>query len=140
MKRVIVVAVVAALALGACTKDTTNRSSIRLVDPGRCTPIDIAAAPEIAPVVTWVAGKFNDSPPRIGRAGMFDRRACRRSSRQRPLNNSSAAGPTPTDYGPAPAVWVPSSSAWTALVNQRLAARGNRPSRRAGRRSRARRW
>src|SRR4051794_27934091 len=60
--RVILAVITLALALGACTKDTNHRSSIRLVDPGRCTPIDVAAAPEVVTVLKSVADQFNGSP------------------------------------------------------------------------------
>jgi Ca-activated chloride channel family protein len=114
--------IVAAIALGACAKDTTDQSSIQVVDPGRCTPVDVVADPAITPVVSELASQFNDAP-----AAHANDKACTKV-RIQSIESATAARElingwtNTTDYGPAPAVWIPASSAWTAYVDQKLAA------------------
>jgi Ca-activated chloride channel family protein len=130
--RALIVVLATAVALGACTKDTNARSSIKLVDPGHCTPIDIAVAPEVAPVVKRVADKFNDAPAAHpgGKTCSFVRiQTVESGTAAQQLVNG---WPDTDNYGPAPAAWIPASSAWAALVNQQLAAAGRPPATDAG--------
>ena len=115
------------LALAACTKDTQNSSSIQLVDPGHCTPVDVVAAPEVGSIVDDLASHFNDSPaahPARDKCTVVRVQTIESATAARELVSGWKNTST---YGPAPAIWVPASSAWTALVNQRLAATGQPP-------------
>jgi Ca-activated chloride channel family protein len=114
----LIIAVVVALA--ACTRDAPSDPPVQLADPGSCTPVDVVAAPEVAPVVDELAQSFNDSP-----AARLSAEECA-FVRLQTVDASLAARnfvgrwPDPQDLGPAPALWVTPSSAGAALVNQRL--------------------
>jgi Ca-activated chloride channel family protein len=122
MKRVLLLLLALAL-LGACSRNTSSQTRIHLDDPGRCTPVDVAAAPDIAPTLAELASAFNGS-----RQARFGPKECA-FVRVHPVESSvaaqdvSAGWPDPDHTGPPPALWVPASSAWSALANERLAAR-----------------
>jgi Ca-activated chloride channel homolog len=95
---------------------------VQLPNPGRCTPVDVAAAPETAPLLAPIAQQFNDAP-----ASRLSAQECV-FVRVAQVDSSTATGrlvagwPDPQTQGPAPAVWAPASSAWIALANERRGA------------------
>lgn len=119
--RVLAVAVAIALCAAACTRESQPVGTVQLANPGRCTPVDVAAAPETAPLLTPLAQKFNDSPAAhlTPTTCVFVRIAQVDSSvaAQRLVAN----WPDPGSDGPAPVVWAPASSAWITLANTRRA-------------------
>ncbi|HYL51217.1 MAG TPA: substrate-binding domain-containing protein [Acidimicrobiia bacterium] len=121
MKRVALFAALV-VAITACAHDTPPATTVHLDDPGRCTPVDVAAAPEIAGLLGDLAHSFNASSAARLRAGTP---ACA-FVRVQPVESSAAVQyfldgwPRPDQHGPPPALWAPSSSAWLTLVNGRL--------------------
>ena len=97
-------------------------TGVQLADPGRCVPVDVAAAPETAPLLDTAAARFNGSAARA---------VARRRVRVRPRADGRLPGRAPRArrglarhperLGPAPAAWVPGSTMWTELLNARLA-------------------
>jgi Ca-activated chloride channel family protein len=110
------------VAITACTNDTPSRT-VHLDDPGRCTPVDVAAAPEIAGLLEDLAHAFNGSAAARLRSGP----APCAFVRVQPVEPSDAVQyfldgwPDPDQVGPPPALWAPASSAWLALANARFA-------------------
>ena len=120
--RLVALAVAAVLVLvaAACTHDRT--STIHLASPGDCTPVDIAADPATATLLTQIATRFNDSPAaRLGGGGCAFARVVSVDSAVA-VRELATRWPHSDVFGPAPVVWVPASSAWRALLNGRLAA------------------
>jgi Ca-activated chloride channel family protein len=111
------------VALTSCTHDTPS-TTVHLDDPGRCTPVDVAAAPEIAGLLEDLAHAFNGSSAARLRSGP----ATCAFVRVQPVEPSAAVQyfldgwPDPEKVGPAPALWAPASSAWLALANARFRA------------------
>jgi Ca-activated chloride channel family protein len=132
VKRVVVLVVALALLVTACSGSTTTLPRVHLDDPGRCTPVDVAAAPDVAPVLADVARAFNGSPQ--SRFGPKDCAFVRVHQVESAVaaQDIVANWPEPDRFGPPPALWVPASSAWSALANERLAARRAAPVAAAG--------
>ena len=59
MKRV--ASLIALVVLVAACSHDTKPTTVHLADPGRCTPVDVAAAPEIEPTLESIAHDFNAS-------------------------------------------------------------------------------
>jgi Ca-activated chloride channel family protein len=120
------------IALTACTHDTPS-TTVHLDDPGRCTPVDVAAAPEITGLLEDLAHAFNGSSAARLQSGP----AKCAFVRVQPVEPAAAVQyfldgwPDPDKVGPPPALWAPASSAWLALANARFATAG-RPSLAAG--------
>ncbi|MDQ1381048.1 MAG: hypothetical protein QOJ71_1767, partial [Actinomycetota bacterium] len=53
---------VLALLTSACAYNNHDPTVLRLNDPGTCAPVDIAAAPETASLLSDAASRFNGSP------------------------------------------------------------------------------
>jgi Ca-activated chloride channel homolog len=117
------------VALTACTHDVPSSTTVHLDDPGPCTPVDVAAAPEIASLLEEVAHAFNGSSAARVRSGP----ATCAFVRVQPVEPSAAVQyfldgwPDPQKVGPPPALWAPSSSAWLALANARFRTAGRPP-------------
>ena len=60
MRRVVFVCVVVTL-FSACATKQHARTRVTIPNPGECSPIDIAVAPEIAPQIRSIADRFNGS-------------------------------------------------------------------------------
>ncbi len=123
MNRLRIVTVVVALALvaAACTRESEPAGTVQLANPGRCTPVDVAAAPETAPLLAPLADQFNETT-----AAHLTPTTCV-FVRVAQVDSSLAAQrlvanwPDPGSDGPAPVVWAPASSAWVTLANARRA-------------------
>ena len=125
--RRIALAVAMVLTVAACTHDTQSANTVKLADPGDCTPVDVAAAPEISLVLGHLGNLFNKS-----RASHLAGDQCA-FVRVHSVDSPTAVAhllddwPDPSDDGPAPALWAPASSAWIDLADAGLAARRRPP-------------
>ncbi len=120
--RVFAVVIALALVAAACTHESEPAGTVQLANPGRCTPVDVAAAPENAPLLAPLARQFNDSP-----AAHLTPTTCifvriDQVDSSLATDNLVANWPDPGSNGPAPIVWAPASSAWITLANARRAA------------------
>lgn len=97
-----------------------------LGDPGDCEVIDVAVSSEKIALLQDLAAEFNDSEDaEVGDECVF----------VRPYSKSSGGAATALSNGwpdeaadgPRPEVWSPAASSWGAIVNQRLADRGEEP-------------
>jgi Ca-activated chloride channel family protein len=117
-----ILAVAIAIAGAACTRDAPPRDAVHLANPGSCAPVDVVAAPEIAPVIQSAADAFNGSPK-----ARFASDKCAFVRLQAIDSATTAAQITDhwrdtEHYGAPPTVWIPAAAAWVALVNARRAA------------------
>lgn len=130
MTRRLLAAVVAAALLASCSlagsTDESTDTTDDLGDPGECAVVDMAVSSEKVSLLTELAGVFNESESaQVGDDCVF----------VRPFNKASGAAttllaegwPDAELNGPQPVVWSPASSAWGAILNQRLADRGQPP-------------
>jgi Ca-activated chloride channel family protein len=118
---------VLALLTSACAYNKPDPTVLRLNDPGPCVPVDIAAAPEAASLLSDAASRFNGSP-----AARLADGACafvRVQTVDSPiaLREILAKWPDSARLGPAPAAWAPGSTMWGELLNARLVEQGSRP-------------
>ena len=96
---------------------------VPLANPGRCTPVDVAAPSDTAPLLAAAASRFNGSA-----AAHLPDGACA-FVRVEQVDSAVAARelvdnwPDAVRLGPAPVAWVPGSTAWSELVNAQLAGR-----------------
>ena len=121
------VALVLALAVvvQACVNDTDSPSAGGDAPEG-CTTVDVASSPEKVELLTRLATSFNRS--REARAGgrcAFVRMKGKSSGMAASLiadgwRDEGAEGPRPV-------IWSPAASTWGAVLNQRLAAKGQAP-------------
>lgn len=94
-------------------------------DPGDCVVVDMAVSSEKIDLLSDLAAQFNDSDEaRVGDRCVFVRP---RSVASGGATQRLAEGWDPDVDGPRPVVWSPASSAWGAILNQRLAERGEPP-------------
>jgi Ca-activated chloride channel family protein len=106
-----------ALLAGACTHEDPS-ADLDVQDPGRCTPVDVAATVDTAPALATAARAFNDSPAaRLAGGCAFVRVEV--VDAPAALRDLATEWPNAARLGPAPTVWVPPSSAWAALLNAR---------------------
>jgi Ca-activated chloride channel family protein len=118
------------LTLAACSGSSDNGGVDRgdgngsLADPGKCTPIDVAVSSEKVALLTKLAKDFNDSDQSdLGNGKCaFVRVETKASGAAMQLlaqgwNDTTANGPQPT-------VWSPAATSWAAILNQRLADKG----------------
>ena len=116
-------AAVVLLATAACGYHPPDNSVVHLADPGNCTPVDIAAAPDVASLLADAASHFNGSS-----AARVKDHGCafvRVQTVDAPvaLDELTRNWPDTVRYGPPPAAWVPGSAMWGELLDARLAAR-----------------
>ena len=130
--RIAVTAVLAVLAMltAACsigssdTAQSDDSTGVDIGDPTGCTIIDLAVSSEKVALLQELARDFNAKKEEVGGKCVF----------ARPANKASGGAATAlvegwdesTD-GPRPTIWSPASSAWGAIVNQRLADKGQEP-------------
>ncbi|MDQ1373536.1 MAG: Ca-activated chloride channel, partial [Actinomycetota bacterium] len=127
MKRLLVL-LAATLVLAGCKPPADNTATNGSGDvnvPKGCAAVDVASSPEKVELLTQLASSFNDSPAAsAGGCAVI-----------RVQKKSSGAGATAladgwrdeTAEGPKPVIWSPSASSWGAVVNQRLADKGDAP-------------
>ncbi|MDP9333588.1 MAG: substrate-binding and VWA domain-containing protein [Actinomycetota bacterium] len=100
---------------------------VPLSDPGKCVPVDIAAAPETASLLADTASHFNGSSSarmRDGGCAFVRVQTVDASVAMRELVGN---WPDSKRLGPAPVAWVPGSTMWGQLLNVRLADQHRRP-------------
>jgi Ca-activated chloride channel homolog len=91
-------------------------------DPGDCIVVDAAVSSEKADLMRDLARTFNGSDEaRVGGRCIFVRPQSKASGGATTL---LAEGWDEAAEGPRPVIWSPASSAWGAILNQRLADRG----------------
>ncbi|HWB71813.1 MAG TPA: extracellular solute-binding protein [Egibacteraceae bacterium] len=94
-----------------------------LADPGDCIVVDMAVSSEKADLMRDLARTFNGSEQaRVDGECVFVRPQSKASGGAMTL--LSQGWPDEDAEGPRPVVWSPASSAWGAILNQRLADRG----------------
>ena len=115
-----------ALATSACAyhKETTV---VHLADPGKCVPVDVAAAPETSSLLGDAASRFNGSA-----AARLPNGACafvRVMTVDSPvaLRELIDNWPDSERLGPPPVAWVPGSTMWGQLLNAELTDRHGSP-------------
>ncbi len=94
-------------------------------DPGNCVAIDVAVSSEKVRLMSDLAQEFND-------ANAAKKAAAGKCAFVRVSKKSSGAAEQlladgwnePDTDGPQPVVWSPASAAWGAILNERLAAKG----------------
>ncbi len=115
-------ALTVAATLAACSPGGSDGQSI----PKGCTVVDMASSPEKFELLTDLARSFN---------GSDEAEAGGKCAFVRVLRKSSGLGmqllldgwPDEAANGPRPVVWSPASAAWGAVLNQRLADKGQPP-------------
>ena len=115
-------ALTVATTLAACSSGGSDGQSI----PKGCTVVDMASSPEKVELLTDLARRFNSSD---------EAKAGGKCAFVRVLRKSSGLGmqllldgwPDEAANGPRPVVWSPASAAWGAVLNQRLADKGQPP-------------
>jgi Ca-activated chloride channel homolog len=127
MSTVVALAVVVALLASACSYVEHDPTVVRLTDPGKCMPVDVAAAPETASLLSDAASRFNGSAAaRLADGGCAFARIETVDSPVA-LRELLAKWPDAARLGPPPAAWVPGSTMWGELLNARLVEQGRRP-------------
>ena len=127
VRTVVVLSSSVALLTSACAYEARDPTVVRLNDPGRCVPVDIAAAPETASLLSDVASRFNGSEAaRLAGGGCTFARVQTVDSPVA-LRELLENWPDSARLGPAPTAWVPGSTMWGELLNARLAAQHERP-------------
>ena len=126
--RTIVGGVVAATVVAAaCGYQKQSATVVQLKDPGKCVAVDVAAAPETAPLLNDAASRFNGSPSAKLRGG-----GCA-FVRVHPVDSPVAGRELLTGWpdadrlGPPPVAWVPGSTMWGELLNAQLTDRHRPP-------------
>ncbi|HEV7887775.1 MAG TPA: extracellular solute-binding protein, partial [Acidimicrobiales bacterium] len=104
----------AASLVAACSRGGSGSG----IGGGNCTVVDVASSPEKVMLLTELAATFNKTKPN-GRC--VDVRVARKSSGAAAQLLSDG---WPDGNGPKPVVWSPAASSWGAVVNQRLADKG----------------
>jgi Ca-activated chloride channel family protein len=114
------------LVAAACTaKEASDGSPTQLEDPGDCIVADLSVSPEKLDLLTRLAKDFNGSDAaRVGDRCVFARVQSKSSGGAAQL---LASGWDEQTEGPRPVIWSPAASTWGAVLNQRLADRGEAP-------------
>ena len=110
-----------ALAVLAASCASSHRGGAQQA-PAGCTVVDMAASPEKYDLLSGLAAAFNSSPE-SRRGGCAFVRLNKQSSGAA-ASLLADGWPDPAVNGARPAVWSPAASAWGAILNQRLAGRG----------------
>ena len=126
-RRARLVAVLALFSLvAACTAGsplTTDGSGV--VVPGGCEEVPIATSPEKFTLFTSLAETFNATETEFG--GECAVITVYRASSGAAARMLAEGWPEDGSAGPLPVIWSPAASTWGAIVNERLAARGEEP-------------
>src|SRR3954462_13720551 len=122
-RMLLVVLVVLVVGLGACTHDQSPTTNVHLADPGRCAPVDVSAAADLAPLLEELAHSFNGSDAaRVQSPAAQSTSSSCAFVRVHSVDSAEAMGqlldgwPDADRLGPPLALWAPASSAWLALV------------------------
>jgi Ca-activated chloride channel family protein len=107
--------------VSACGYDADDNSPVHLADPGKCVPVDVAAAPETAPLLDDAAARFNGSAAAHMRDGTCVIARVQAVDSPVALRELSDGWPDADRLGPAPVAWVPGSTMWGELLDARLA-------------------
>jgi Ca-activated chloride channel family protein len=120
-----VVGVIAVIALisncNPSSDDGTATPDGNATVPEGCAAVDVATSPEKLELLTRLAATFNDSDA-AEEGGCSFVRVARKSSGVGA--QALADGWDESVEGPRPVIWSPSASSWGAVLNQRLANKG----------------
>ncbi|MCC6226718.1 MAG: extracellular solute-binding protein [Microthrixaceae bacterium] len=120
--RLFAVAVATALVIAACGGgDLSDGPGGDDFDPGGCVVVDMAASPEKIDLITELANTFNDKREEVEGTCVLVRAQKKSSGVATSL--LAEQWDENTD-GPKPVIWSPAASSWGAILNQRLADRG----------------
>ncbi|HEX5723623.1 MAG TPA: extracellular solute-binding protein [Acidimicrobiia bacterium] len=112
--------------VAACTSGgplTTDGSGV--VVPGGCEEVPIATSPEKFTLFTSLAETFNATETEFeGECAVI---TVYRASSGAAARMLAEGWPEDGSAGPLPVIWSPAASTWGAIVNERLAARGEAP-------------
>jgi Ca-activated chloride channel homolog len=124
LRRIVALIALAAMA-GGCALGTERRDE-GLEDPGDCIVVDAAVSSEKIDLLTDLARTFNDSDDAaVDDECVFVRVQKKASGAAQQL--LAEGWPDPDTDGPRPVIWSPAASSWGAILNQRLADRGEPP-------------
>ncbi|MGQ0826131.1 MAG: substrate-binding domain-containing protein [Actinomycetota bacterium] len=130
MRRGSVCVLAVGLLVGACAsdEDSANSNDVEaLADPGECVAIDVAVSSEKIALLTDLAEQFNGSDESdLGDGACAFVRVQSKASGGA-MQMLAEGWPDETANGPQPVVWSPAASSWGAILNQRLADRGEDP-------------
>jgi Ca-activated chloride channel homolog len=115
---VMAVGVAAACSTGSSDDGTTFD---QLGNPGNCTVVDMAVSPEKIDLLTSLAQTFNQSEVEVDGSCIFVNPKSKASGG---AMQALADGWDESVEGPRPVVWSPAASAWGAILDQRLAEKG----------------
>ena len=118
----LLVALTVATTLAACSSGGSSGQSI----PKGCTVVDMASSPEKFELLTDLARRFNGSKEAKADGKCAFVRVLRKSSGLA-MQLLADGWPDEAANGPRPVVWSPASSAWGAVLDQRLADKGQPP-------------
>ncbi len=118
--RIGVLAVLFALvgASAACSYQKA-KPGLPLADPGKCTPVDVAAAAPVSSILSSAAGRFNGSAAARLPGGGCSFVRIETVDSPDALHALSGNWPGALRLGPAPAAWVPGSTMWGELLDAR---------------------
>lgn len=121
--RLIVGLLVATLAAaGGCSGGEVAESPAQdQFDAGGCIVVDLAASPEKIDLITALAETFNKRDEKVDGTCVLVRAQKKSSGAAMTL---LAEGWDEKTEGPQPDIWSPAASSWGAILNQRLADRG----------------
>lgn len=118
--------VVVAILLASCTAGGVDPDDPAVTNvPSGCVEVPIATSPEKFTLFTGLAETFNARGEEF--AGECVAVTVYRVSSGVGARQLAEGWPTDGSAGPAPVLWSPSASTWGAIVNERLAARGEAP-------------
>ncbi|MGH8924098.1 MAG: substrate-binding domain-containing protein, partial [Acidimicrobiia bacterium] len=115
-----------AFVLAACTSgDPITTDGTGVVVPGGCEEVPIATSPEKFTLFTSLAETFNATGTEFdGECAVI---TVYRASSGAAARMLAEGWPEDGSAGPLPVIWSPAASTWGAIVNERLAARGEEP-------------
>jgi Ca-activated chloride channel family protein len=122
---VVVLLAVAALVAGACNVDVGDGQNADGGNvPKGCAGVDMAVSPEKFDLLADLAEQFN------GSKAAKDAKPCAFVRVNKASSGTAATllaqgWPDPARDGPKPVIWSPAASSWGAILNQRLADKGD---------------
>jgi Ca-activated chloride channel family protein len=125
LRRAVLVALVAVLLAGACRTEAGDNAGGGDLEaaPGGCATVDAAVSPEKIELLTSLSRAFNDSPAARENGRCTFVRIQKKSSGAAATLLADGWRDEETE-GPRPVIWSPAASSWGAIVNQRLAVKG----------------
>jgi Ca-activated chloride channel family protein len=124
LRRLLALALACLLVSSCATTTSRDSAGDQLGNPGDCLVVDMAVSPEKIDLLTSLAQTFNQSKTRVGDRCIFVNPKSKASGA---AMQALANGWNEKSDGPLPVVWSPASSAWGAILDQRLADRGQPP-------------